>query len=368
VHTLRVRMKSSQKLEGTLATKSLARLVVNALNRGLSGSLELRVEGQVTATVVFLRGFPVKARTAQSFFLVPVLAELGLLHESELPRLLPSLLASRELHGQALVRRGVLSPEEVEVGLREQLRRQLAWMEALAPTTAYCLLPDVDQLAAYGGDLVAPFDPLPFVWASIRAHTQPAYARARVAKHGLATFHLSEDADPTRFHFEEAALSVVSVLQRWSCRADEIAGHASVTEGFALLVLHTLLLARQAVVVPAPHAVDLPRVEERIDSQPEILSIESLPSLPLPLHPTPLPVRAARAPGAKPSSNSLRKRASVRMAAVKVPSVKPIPRTDDDEAPRDVDDVVQMRPGRPAAVRRRSGTSEAVTTTRRGKD
>jgi hypothetical protein len=365
-------MKSPPKLEGTLASKSFTRLILQALNRGFSGSLELSSAEGVVATLLFVRGFPVKARTAQSFFLVSVLAGLEILHESEVPRLLPPLLASSELHGQVLVRKGFVSPEEVEVGLREQLGRQLAWMAELAPTTAYRLHPEVDLLAGYGGDLVAPFDPLPFVWASIRAHTPPAYARARIAKHGTATFHLSEDADPSRFHFDEAASSVVSVLQRWSCRAEEIAVHASVTEGFALLVLHTLLLARQAVIVPPPVGLPPARPSGEIDSQPEIISVESVRLLPLPVTspseplPSPLPSLPPLPRESKPAA-SARRRASVRIPAVKAPTVKPIPRTDDDEGPTVASDVVDMRPQRSAAVRRRSSKTVAVTHPPRGK-
>jgi hypothetical protein len=351
-------MTSPPKLEGTLATRSFTRLIINALNRGFGGSLELRADGQVVATLVFLRGLPVKARTATPFHLVPLLAEMGILHQSELPRILPPLLAGGELHGRALVRKGFLSPEEVELGLREQLGRQLVWMSELGPATAYRLLPDLDSLAGYGGDLVTPFDPLPFVWASIRAHTPPTHARARIEKLGMATFHMSEEADPTRFRFDEAAMSVVAVLQRWSCRADEIAVHASVTEGFALLVLHTLLLTRQVVVVP-PASVAVPP-PERIDSQPEILSIESVPALPRVLQPPP----SERPASSKPPSNGGRKRVSARIPAVVAPvakpSVKPIPRTDDD-APSAAADVVHMRPQRAATGRRKSIKMRSVT-------
>ena len=378
------RLANATALEGTLATKSLVTLVVNALNRRLSGSLELAHGSEVVATMVFVRGFPVKARTAYSFHLVPLLAEVGILHETELPRLMPTLLGGPELHGRVLVRKGFLTVEEVEVGLREQIARQLGWMGQLGPETEYRFLAGVDQLPGYGGELVAPFDPLPFIWASVRAQTPPAYARARISRFGASTFHLKEDAEPARFYFDEAALSVVSVLRQWTCRSDEIAAYAAVTEDFAFLVLHALLLVRQVVVVTpvhvpaaaseAPVSVSSPVSSKRgmppdaptirdldeVDSEPDVISVRPVPLPPPALSPRPVPRPAKPADAPPLPPNGPRKRTSVRMARVRTEPPPAIPRHEPDEAPP-TDEVVHVKPSRPSAPRRRSATMAAVT-------
>ena len=150
---------------GTLAKTPLAHLLVYAQDRELTGTFAFAGPTGQSATVLFIEGQPTKARTSEAaIYLGRVLFELGIVSEEQLAGLLPRLLAGTELHGQVLLHEGVITEEQLELGLRSQLVRQMQSLVRLPPETTYNYYDCFDGLASYGGDGHVGIDPFPVVW------------------------------------------------------------------------------------------------------------------------------------------------------------------------------------------------------------
>jgi hypothetical protein len=239
-------------LEGTLDGMPVADLLAHASSHRLSGTLELVDGNGVAAAIRFVDGRPAKAWTRARVYLVPLLAELGILHASEVRPLLARLLAGTRLHGLSLVAEGVVTAGQVAIGLREQLTRQVTSLANLAPTTTYRLFGSYDALREYGGEDDIVLDPVRCIWATLRAAAVPRHTLARLARLGHASFRLRADTDAGRFGFDAQALSIVSVLRRWPCQLADVVILAGAPYDEVARVVYALLLAEDLEVVSTP--------------------------------------------------------------------------------------------------------------------
>jgi len=115
---------------GSLEKTPFVHLLVYVADHMLSGSMVLaepnRAQGQ-EHTIYFFQGSASKVRTGEPIaHLGRVLFELGFINESELNTSLMALGDGGELHGEALVRQGIIDRSKLMRALAAQLNRKMA--------------------------------------------------------------------------------------------------------------------------------------------------------------------------------------------------------------------------------------------------
>jgi hypothetical protein len=122
---------------GTFETTPLAHVLVYARNKRLTGVLELRADDEREGTIGFHRGAIVHARTyPPSTYFGGVAYELGLIDAETLAETLHELAMSRLRHGEILVERGVITRDQRDGALAEQMCRKVHQLFALREESA----------------------------------------------------------------------------------------------------------------------------------------------------------------------------------------------------------------------------------------
>ncbi len=239
-------------LQGTFAATPLAHLLLHAMQVGLTGTLELTGRRAPAGTVLLLDGFPAKARTLEDHYLVPVLVEIGVLTKAQAEKWLPELLLGEEMHGRALIRKKVLTEEQVELGLHAQLARQMQSVVELPVDTSYKFIDGIDALAGYGAESPIRLDPLPFAWGSLRKSPPWPVVNGALSRIAGTVLKLGPGSEPGRFGFQPAERAVVELLRVRACRLEELLSTGTLSAKEVDLLVYCLLIARQLEVTAAP--------------------------------------------------------------------------------------------------------------------
>src|ERR1700722_7749384 len=115
---------------GTLAKTPLLHLLLYAMDKKLTGTMELFAPDKRNVVVLFAAGEPSKVRTSEPVaYLGQVLHELGHVDEDQLNQSLAELARLKtggpQLHGALLVSMGIIDQAQLRAGLAEQLRRKV---------------------------------------------------------------------------------------------------------------------------------------------------------------------------------------------------------------------------------------------------
>jgi curved DNA-binding protein CbpA len=252
--------------QGTLAKTPLPHLLVYALERQLSGTIELAGPDGNGGTLLVIDGQPTKVRTARpTAYLGRVLMELGFLTDEQYNSSLLALAEQKRLHGQILLESGVLNEEQLELGLRAQLVRKMQALVHLPPDTVFTYYDAFDALANYGGDGHVGIDPFPLVWAAIREEPPWEHVHAALTKLGTAGVALATGAETARFAFDKGERATIELLKARPLRLHELTAAGTLQPRLAQLLVYCLLvtkqveLVRDSLVPPAP-APSSPRV------------------------------------------------------------------------------------------------------------
>ena len=152
--------------KGRLEKTPVVNLVLYALDRRLSGTIEFESPNGASASILFDEGKPSKAKISDPcHFLGEVLVSLQAIDEPMCRRSLSVVLERKRLHGELLREAGAISQEQLLLGLREQLLRKLLHIAAFSTQTSFQYFDAFDPLANYGGEEIVELDPLPFVWS-----------------------------------------------------------------------------------------------------------------------------------------------------------------------------------------------------------
>ena len=156
---------------GTLAKTPFLHLLVYALEKRLTGSIELFAADRRNAVMLLAQGQPTKLRTSEPVaYLGRVLQDLGYLAEEQLSRSLHDLAKAKAvrptLHGELLLGQGLIDVSQLKAGLREQLARKLQFVAAMAPETAYAYYDGFDALRDWGGEGEG-IDTVPLFWGML---------------------------------------------------------------------------------------------------------------------------------------------------------------------------------------------------------
>jgi curved DNA-binding protein CbpA len=236
--------------QGTLAKTPLPHLLVYALERQLSGTIELVAPDGGGGTLLVIDGQPTKARTTRpTAYLGRVLLELGFLTDDQLNTSLITLAERKRLHGQILLEAGLINEEQLELGLRAQLVRKMQALVHLPPDTVFSYYDAFDALANYGGDGHVGIDPFPIVWAAIREEPPWEHVHAALTKLGTAGLALSATAETARFSFDKGERATVELLKGRAYRVHELTAVGTLQPRLAQLLVYCLLVTKQVELV-----------------------------------------------------------------------------------------------------------------------
>ncbi|MBI4700778.1 MAG: hypothetical protein HY744_06380 [Deltaproteobacteria bacterium] len=196
---------------GLLGDVPLAEQIVAALDRRLTGSAVLH--GQCGDDVVYFHeGAPAKVRTAEPVApLDQVLREAGMLDESILVETYEMACNARILHGQMLLRLGLIDRATLKSVLRRQIAVKLGSLFRLPPDTGFNYHEGVNLLDEYGGPDLLHCDPVLAVLEGVRRQGAHPAVSAMLARLGSRPLCIHPLADASRLSHEEAA--VVDLLK-----------------------------------------------------------------------------------------------------------------------------------------------------------
>jgi tetratricopeptide (TPR) repeat protein len=248
---------------GVLSKTPLAHLVVYCLDKRLRGTLVLRPAGdddpQVADYVTLVDGLPAKIRVADPIeHLGRILVELGLIDDATYNESLMKLAAGG-LHGQILLASGKIDDAGLERALRVQLARKLGHLfGAREPSTTYAYYDGVDFLGRYGGPELFPIDPLPTIWAGIRARPSQAHLESTLERMGDTPLRPKAGTDWSRFDLTRAERDVLDRLRKAPASPNELM-RAGVDARTVRLLVYAMLLLKQLEAAarpsPAPGAI-----------------------------------------------------------------------------------------------------------------
>ena len=243
---------------GTLARTPLAHLFVYALDKGLTGTFELTCTDGQHATVSVRSGLVSKVRTSKAVvYLGPLLYEMGVIDDQELNASLVDVAEKRELHGRILLDRGWITEEMLNAALREQTLRKLAHLFAFPPDTTFTFLPDVDLLAAYGGESGMLIDPFPSIWRGVREYPSDEHVRAVVSRIDSCACRLAASAELARFELQGDEQTAADALRLRPMTLADLAEFESFGQRRAELLLYCFLITKQIDLVKAETLVTL---------------------------------------------------------------------------------------------------------------
>ncbi|MBX3183742.1 MAG: DnaJ domain-containing protein [Polyangiaceae bacterium] len=198
---------------GVLSKNPLPNVLLQLLERELSGTLVLETRQGEKSAVLLARGVPVKARTSEPvIYLGRLLVERGLITPEAEADALARVAKERCLLGQVLVERGVLRREQLTQALEEQVSRKLVWLAGLPDSSLYGFYEGVDYLQRFGGE-VTPVAPLAAIWAGVRRFGPDSQVEAALERLGARTLRLHPDAAIKHFGLSPDEQAVLDVLR-----------------------------------------------------------------------------------------------------------------------------------------------------------
>jgi tetratricopeptide (TPR) repeat protein len=262
---------------GELSKTPLVHLLVYALDKRLTGSIELLTTDKRTAAIVFANGEPTKVRTSEPIaYLGRVMLELGFVTEEELSRSLAELAKAKasgqKLHGEVLVAMGVVKEAQVALALREQIGRKLRHIAGLPPDTKYGYYDAHDSLPGWGREPSRGVDPFPVLWGMLREFPPWDHVNAALGRIVASPLRMRAGVDGKRLGLEAEELAAIDLLRTKPQRVSDIARAARLNERNAQLLAYLLLATKQVEVLPpdrsAPKPSDRPSSSRLPSSRP----------------------------------------------------------------------------------------------------
>ncbi len=194
---------------GTLGKTPLLHLLVYALGKKLSGTMEFSSPDGSGASVLFVSGEPARVRTSA---------------------------------------RGLQSkPSE-----GEELGRKLRIVAGMPAATEYAYFADFDAVDAAGP--ARGVDPVPLLWEILREHPPREQVIAGVARLGRSGVRLATTEDVKRLALPSAEALAVERLRGHSLTPPALAIVARLDEGTVQLLVYLLLLTKQVDIVISSQA------------------------------------------------------------------------------------------------------------------
>jgi len=234
--------------EGSLEKTPLVHLLVYMADRELTGSIVLvspHPDGPLENVIYFCDGAPAKIRTAEPIaYLGTVLRELRILTDAALSSSLAAVAETKELHGELLVRTGVIDRAALLTGLRVQAARKMAHIFHVPGETTFSFFENANLLEDWGGPELFPLDPLEQIRLAASARNEERIVDATLARLGATKLKLHEESEVERFRFGPSEQAVVEWIRSHPSPLADIVASRIAPEATIRLVVYTLLVTR----------------------------------------------------------------------------------------------------------------------------
>jgi curved DNA-binding protein CbpA len=274
---------------GTLATTSLASLLIYALDRRLTGSFVFEEPSGAKLAFYVTAGAP--ALVGLSLLVAPLgelAVEAGLLARDRLDAALATAREQQVRLGRVLVEAGVLDEARLEALLQDQISRRMQRLALLPREAAYGFYAGVNFLDTLGGPLT-PRSPLALIWRVFKASGDAERTRGLVERLGGAELRFHADAQLRHFEFDGAERAFVDVLSAKPQSLAELKSRGLLDPDHAEALVCALALLRQfdtgsgnAPIGAEPRASRLPPLRS-----------SNVPATPLPEREPSSPAKAA---------------------------------------------------------------------------
>src|SRR5579859_412495 len=239
---------SQPTAQGSLERTPFVHLLVYMADRQMSGTLVLAeadaAPGEEHA-IYFANGAAAKFRTGKPIaHLGRVLFELGFITEQALNESLSAIAGTGELHGEYLLRTGLLDRATLMAGLRAQAQRKIAYLLALSGSTVFAFFQDSNLLDSWGGPEVTPLEPLATIWTAVSARGDDPIVDATLARLGSTTLKLHDRSDATRFGLSPKELAVIDLIRARPCSLAALVETGILPKRNIELVVYALLVTR----------------------------------------------------------------------------------------------------------------------------
>ena len=247
---------------GTLAKTPFLHLLIYAFEKKLDGTIEVTAPDRRVVSVLFLGGEPAKARASEPVsYLGQVLVELGYLAPDVLDRSLAELEDMRSqtpiLHGEFLVRKGLIDAVRLQSGLREQISRRMLYIAAMPPEATYAYYDGFDALHGWGGETKRGVDPLPMLWTLLRESAPRAHVEAALARVTTSSLRIAKTANLVRLGLGAEERAAIELLRVKPLTVVEFPRTSGLPEQEARLLMYLLLVTKQVDVI-AGHSRSMP--------------------------------------------------------------------------------------------------------------
>jgi curved DNA-binding protein CbpA len=243
---------------GTLAKTPFLHLLIYAFEKKLGGTIEVIAPDGRVASLLFVGGEPAKARTSEPVsYLGQVLVELGYMTGDVLARTLAELedmrVAMPILHGEFLVRKGIIDAVRLQAALWEQINRRLRYVAAMPAESTYAYYDGFDALHGWGGEAMRGIDPLPMFWGLLRESAPRSHVDAALARVTGNSIRISKSANVVRLALGAEERAAVELLRVRPLSVAEFPRIAGLGEPEARLLIYLLLVTKQVDVISPGH-------------------------------------------------------------------------------------------------------------------
>ncbi|MCA9618215.1 MAG: hypothetical protein KC731_04320, partial [Myxococcales bacterium] len=231
--------------QGTFAKSPLPHLLVYALDNALTGSMLIVDRHRQRHAIRFEAGQPSKVHTA--LVVAPldrVVAEMDLVPRDVLDRTLARATRDHSLHGQILVKRGLLQLDELLAVLRQQIVDRMGFLMRLGPTTRYAYYDGVDLLADMGGAITSPCDPYPLIMMGVRKYLDWDVLDKVLEKVKDRELTLHPEATPARLGLKREEREALEFFEREPMSLIELLGFGDLDEVAAQRLIYALIVTR----------------------------------------------------------------------------------------------------------------------------
>jgi tetratricopeptide (TPR) repeat protein len=241
---------------GSLARTPFVHILLYALDKKLSGTLEFVAPDKREVAILCLDGRPAKVRTSEPVaYLGRVLLEQGFLTEAALQKSLVDLAEQKEkerkLHGELLMLAGLLREDQLDAGLVEQLRRKLIYASSLPAETRYSYYGEFDCLAGWGKPVPEGLDPFPLIWRMLHTGAPQDHVGAALVRVGTAPLRPAHGANFARLGLAKDEATIVDLLTVQPMPVSDLVKAGGLDPSEARLLVYLLLITRQVEMVSA---------------------------------------------------------------------------------------------------------------------
>lgn len=238
-------MSSTQpKVTGAFSKSPLLHVLTSLLDQAATGTLVIETAQGNRNAIVVERGVPVKARLGEATLrLGEVLVDLGWLRRDIAASSYDQSVTLGQLHGQVLIREGLIEPEMLQAALRTQLVKKLQWIAALPKESVFGLYEGVDYLAKWRGG-ATPVGPLVVLWTLARSRAEPATVASVMSRIAGRAMRLHANAQLRSFGFHRNEMTLLDALRAKPQTLEALARMGAVSPHTIERMMYVLTLTR----------------------------------------------------------------------------------------------------------------------------